>query len=531
MTYLFNKNVNPQNNNVVVSITNPLPVTGNMGINGDVTVDFGPTGTSAFGELSTVSTNPIVQLDAIYGINNFDFTKYTQGTGSSANTDANSELIIASSGTAANGYSSILSRKYMKYRPGQGAVCRFTAAFTPNTATTIQKAGFTDTEVGLCVGYNGTDFGILRETGGKVAIYELGVTAAPNATQNVTVTLNSVSTTFPIHSGNSTNAAVEIFNDGTTNYPNWLVEQVANTVIFRSIFPTATPGTFSFSSTGNATANIVQIQAGANSTQYWVKQEDFNIDCLGKANTTSNTMGPNPSGMTLLPQYLNVYQINFRWLGAGVINFAIENSETGKMINFHQIRYSNRNAIPHISNPSFRIGYVVNNNGATSNTHVSGASMMMGIEGIINANKVSKAASANTVSLSKDTAHNVLSLRNSYTYNNKLNALSLNLRRIGFAVESNDPVEVLVFQNAVLNSALAFVDIKYSCATMSTTATTINLQTNQPIASFQTGVNGVGNIDIFDLLISEPPGSVITFAVKSGAIIARASISATWTED
>lgn len=30
MTYLYNKNVNPQNNNVVVSTTNPLPVTGNV---------------------------------------------------------------------------------------------------------------------------------------------------------------------------------------------------------------------------------------------------------------------------------------------------------------------------------------------------------------------------------------------------------------------------------------------------------------------------------------------------------------------
>ncbi len=37
MTYLFNKNVNPQNNSIVVSTSNPLPVTGNVTVNSSET--------------------------------------------------------------------------------------------------------------------------------------------------------------------------------------------------------------------------------------------------------------------------------------------------------------------------------------------------------------------------------------------------------------------------------------------------------------------------------------------------------------
>ena len=47
------------------------------------------------------------------------------------------------------------------------------------------------------------------------------------------------------------------------------------------------------------------------------------------------------SGATLDPTKLNVFQINFRWLGAGQIRFSIENPLNGDMIVFHEIRYAN----------------------------------------------------------------------------------------------------------------------------------------------------------------------------------------------
>jgi hypothetical protein len=44
-------------------------------------------------------------------------------------------------------------------------------------------------------------------------------------------------------------------------------------------------------------------------------------------------------------------------------------------------------------------------------------------------------------------------------------------------------------------------------------------------------VNGYDNIDISSLLISEPAGSIITFAATSPTAISRITISSMWTED
>jgi len=109
-------------------------------------------------------------------------------------------------------------------------------------------------------------------------------------------------------------------------------------------------GTYSFTSTGAgtlATGTFSVKQTGVAQTENWTYQENFNVDTLG-----ANVSGPNPSGMTLNSQYLNVFQINFRWLGAGEIRYAIEDSVTGNMVFFHREHYTNRNLLPHIAQPS-----------------------------------------------------------------------------------------------------------------------------------------------------------------------------------
>jgi hypothetical protein len=524
MTYLYNKNVNVQNNNVAVSTTNPFPVTTTG--SSTVKLDLGATGTSAFGELSTIQITPFVQLDAIYGLNVFDFVTSNTGTGSLANTDSTSTLFKVQSGTSSTGYGKISSRKFLRYRPGQGAMCRFTAAFTSGVAQSTQQAGFTDTESAICVGYDGTDFGIVRTTGGRTSIYKLTITTAPTGTQTSTVTLDGVAKTVTLNSGTSTNAAVQIFVDGVGGYPGWMVEQVANTVIFRNIDTKTTPGTFSFSSGGNATGAFSVIQAGFAQTEYWTKQADFSVDTL---DGSGNAM--NPSHMHLHPDKLNVYQISFRWLGVGMITFGIEDELTGKFMVFHQIHYTNQYNFPHVENPSFNIGYLARNRGGTTNLTLTGASMMMGIEGMINVTRSTKSDSYSISSAAKDVITHVVSYRNSYTYANKLNALSLNFKKLSYAFQSTDPVEIFLFQNPTPSTTLAFVDLAGSCATVSTTAATFDPAINPPIGIFSVGVNGESSLTITDLLLSEPPGSVISFAVRSTSSIARTLIAAIWTED
>lgn len=539
MTYLFDANTNAnvvdsititanvQNNNSVVSTSNPFPVTSTGGI---VKLDLGSTGKSAFGELSTTSITPVIQLDSIYGLNNNDFIADAVGTGASANTDTFSNLFKVESGTSSNGDAVLLSRKFMKYRPGQGAITRFTAAFSNGVANSIQTAGFTDTESALCVGYDGTEFGILRATGGKVSIQSLIIGVAPNGTQTANITLDNVSFTVTLNAGTTSNAAIQISNR-ISGYSGWQVEQVDNQVIFRNNETKTTPGTFSFSSSGNATGTFTTVQAGVEQTEYWTKQCDWNVDCLGKANAVSNTMGPNPSGMTLRPDKLNVYQINFRWLGAGQISFGIEDEVTGEFKDFHHIHYTNKYNLPHLLNPSFRAGYSATNRGSTTNSIVTGASIMMGIEGILNITKTPQSVSTSVASLAKDDMHHILTLRNSHTFANKLNALSVTLKKLSFAFQCTDPVDIHIFVNALANTPLLFSSFPNGCAKKSTTTATFDSANIPSVAIFTVGVNGQNIISLSDLNISIPPGDSVSFAVSSPSVISKTNLSVVWEED
>ena len=519
------------NNGLVVSSTNPFPVSiaGSGGTN-VVTADLGAAARSAFGELLSVTPTPIVQLDALYGIDPLDMTTYASGTGASANTDNTTAVFRVQSGTSSAGGAHILSKKYMKYRPGQGSLSRFTAGFTLGVANSTQRAGLTDSEVALCVGYDGVDFGVLRSTGGKVPIYKLTINTAPTGAQTGVVTLNGVAKNVTITAGTTANCAAQIAIDGVGGYPGWYTEQVDNVVIFRGINPSVMTGAFSFTSTGTGTpaaGTFATVQAGVAQIDYWTKQADFNMDTLDGSGDANN-----PSGMDLDTTKLNVFQISFRWLGVGVINYAIEDQATGEIIMFHRQHYTNQHTTPHLDNPSFRIGYTVTNKGNTTNLTVIGASMMMAIEGVLNLSRSSRSRAVNKTSLAKDDLHHVLSLRNSYTYNNKINTNSINLKKLSIGVQSTDPVTIYLFQDTTTqNVPLVFSDVPNSITTQSSTTATLNLAVEVPIAVFVVGVNGYDNIDIAELLISEPAGSIITFAATSPAAISRITIGSMWTED
>jgi len=146
-------------------------------------------GYSAFGELVSVPITPIIQLDALYGLLPNQFETFT---GNGGTVETTNTLMNVHSNTSPGGYGVIRSRRILRYRPGQGALARFTAGFSAPHANTTQRAGLFAQEQALCIGYDGTQFGILRQNGGKAVIYRLNLTNPATGTQNTTITLNNV---------------------------------------------------------------------------------------------------------------------------------------------------------------------------------------------------------------------------------------------------------------------------------------------------------------------------------------------------
>jgi len=114
---------------------------------------------TAFGEVMVAEFTPVTQLDFVYGVNNV--TTKTAVTGSGQVTNGNGMVSVET--TAATSSSAVAySSRVLKYRPGQGALVRFTALFTTGAANSTQYAGtgFSDLQNGIFFGYEGTSFGI-----------------------------------------------------------------------------------------------------------------------------------------------------------------------------------------------------------------------------------------------------------------------------------------------------------------------------------------------------------------------------------
>jgi len=114
---------------------------------------------AAFGEVSTAENTPTCQVDFVYGINT---NLMSNTTSNNATVTSSTGMAVLTTGAQVNSVATLTTRNYVKYRPGQGSMSRFTALFTTGVAGSTQFAGPGGGSVdGIGFGYNGTSFGAL----------------------------------------------------------------------------------------------------------------------------------------------------------------------------------------------------------------------------------------------------------------------------------------------------------------------------------------------------------------------------------
>jgi len=118
---------------------------------------------TAFGELRVAELTPKVQLNFPYNIN-LRLVKDLSGGGGTLTQV--SGLAVCSSSASTNASGVLQSRRFLKYDPGEGALVRFTALFTPGVVGSSQEIGIGDGLDGYFFGYDGTSFGIMRRRDG-----------------------------------------------------------------------------------------------------------------------------------------------------------------------------------------------------------------------------------------------------------------------------------------------------------------------------------------------------------------------------
>ena len=530
----------------VYSNTNPVPISGTIttsnsspitvSVTGTVkTTPNGPSGTSAFGEPLGLTITPVIQLDGIYGATSEVIQTYTSGTDSYA--ASNLQMFAVSSGTTQGGYGVLRSKRFLRYRAGQGALCRFTAMFANGVVGSSQRAGLSSQEQAIQFGYNGTRFGIMRATGAKAHITVLTINTAPTGSQTVTITLDGTAYTVSVGAGTTTATAATIAAR-VGGYNGWLLDQVDNTIVFMSSTNGPRNGTYSMSSSGTGTlttGTFVIKQSGVAQTENWTYQNMWNVDALG-ANTSVN-----PSGMILRPHNLNVYQINYRWLGAGEIRYAVEDEVTGNMIFVHREHYVNQHTKPHIANPSFKIGYAAFNTTSTTSVTTKGASFMGAIEGEIKQNELNRSSGVSKTTLASGTLHHLMTVRNPYVTNGKSGALNGNyivnakeviLKDISIGTQGNDPGTVYIFFEATSFSGThQYLSQPKDNAMVSIIDGTLDKTVDTAICRFVTAINGEAQYKLSDFRIAVPPGSSVSIGIDSTSNLSRVTAALVFSED
>ena len=489
-------------------------------------VSYTNTMLTAFGSLSVSQSRPEVQIDAVYGLREKTDVEVFTATGGAVvaeNTGTGTEF-KCSTGTSVGGYGLVRSRRSTSYRPGQGMLMRWTARYDTPIPLSLQRSGAINAENEISFGYIGTDFGIFKKANGRLEIQTLTVTAGAGGSETATITLDGVAYNVNLTAGTAAHNAFEIasssnFGAGTA----WVASQNGDTVVFLAQALGDKVGAMSFSS-ATATGTLSETQAGALSTDEFILQEDWNIDQMD---------GAGPSGMALDPQKGNVFQVKLQYLGYGAITFFIEHDITGEFVPVHIIQYANNNTSPSVGNPSFKIGWFAASAGSTTDLSIYGASGYIGVEGEQQPRRLPEAQVADKSGVGTNYT-NILSIRNSRTFNGKVNLAEILPSNVNVAVDGTKISQYQVILNAELGGEpnWTYEDFNNSIVEYDTAGTTATIGTNsQLILAGTLGKTGSAGLLVQDFDLHLVPGDTITVAVRTTSGTTEAAAAITWLED
>jgi hypothetical protein len=491
---------------------------------------------TGFGEVRTATVNPLAQIDAVYGImdNVETIVDASPGTGSATADVGN---FICQTGAGAGGYGVIRTRRAVRYRPGQGCLFRFTAIFddTNKVASSLQAAGPFNSTSGFFVGYNGTAFGVMHRTGGYHETRTLTISAAASGAETLSLELNGVTYNIPVTSGTIAHNTYEIATWLTANQSVWDAWQNDGKVVLfgRSVAPLA--GAYSVANGGGGetiAGSIAQDKAGVANTETWYYPDSTWLDQLD---------GTGPSGMTIDQEKGNVFELDLQYLGYGAVDFKIENPATGRFFAFYRFQFANARAVPTLTNPTLKVGWVSASLGSTTNLTVKGASALGGVDGAIHPMRRPRGFDSQRASVG-GTLTSVFAIRVRSVFRG-LAQLAEVLPRIAFVSPAGTkPCIVKLLLNPTFNAAATEPDWRYANETDSIVETDIAgttfTATGTEIAAFTVGGGASQSLNFVDLAeeginpVHLERGDVLCIAASiSGGSGNDVAASMTWLED
>lgn len=497
---------------------------------------------TAFGEISVAEKTPQVQVKFAQGINTDVVQVLTNKAGSSVSA-VNGTCTITAAGVAES-FSQIRTKDVIRYGAGQGMDCKFTAGFTTGVANSTQWAGPGDDDEMLGFGYNGTAFGILHRKFGELEVRDLIITGAPTGDGDITITIDGTAVVVAILNADTiagvvakvVAAAADVFNAGR----GWEVHtDNSKCLTFISLVAESATGTFSFSAgaTGVTVDGAAFTSAADTPTLRGVvpievitPQASWNVDTLD---------GTGVSGMTLDPTKMNIFNINFQYLGAGNLFFAIENPATGKFEPVHMMMHAGSLTVATFANPTFHINMIAKTEAAYSGGALSMITASLGgfIEGKEADFGIRHEADV-TVATNGTTEVVNLVLHNEEKFPAVGTAVTRNKvecypDHITIINESTRSIQVDIYKNPThLNSGITLGAVDAATSVMLFGAGTGTRTGGDKLLSVAVSASASKDIDISHLDIKLRPTETLAFVPtkKSGGVDGAITIGASWLE-
>lgn len=450
----------------------------------------------AFGEQMVAELTPVFQSAFNYHIHPDLWGDHSNG-GSLTVVD---NMAVISTTAAANKTGELQSLIPLRYKPGQGALARFTALFTTGVANSEQLAGIGDAADGLGFGYDGADFGIKYWHNGSTEVRTLTITTASSDVENVTVTLDGDAASVPVtDSANITTTANEIASfDFSAIGSGWSTHAIGDMVEFTSFIADTQGGAYSISGT-SVVGSFAQIIVGSAETEEWIAQTSWNKD-------PADGTGIMPSLDTTKG---NVFAIQYQWLGFGDIDFYINDPVSKKFILVHRIEYANANTRPSINNPTLPALFKVKNTSNTSNIQLKTGSVGLFIEGRANGEHTHHGVSNTKTGITTETP--VLSILNKGVFQGKINRAPIRLTFTSIAADGTKPV-LFRFKSGDTLTDASFSDV----------------ETNGTVISFDTSATAsTGGDELFGVGLSRTGSETISLATASVSMTPNSHLTVT----
>lgn len=263
--------------------------------------------------------------------------------------------------------------------------------------------------------------------------------------------------------------------------------------------------------------------------------QNDSLTTITQANWDDPLDGNGNSNMILDQTKLNVFFIQFQYLGAGAIRLFIEDDDTGNMVLVHTIDYANLNTTPSVHNPNFFHTMWVNNGGTTSDIILKGSSYGYFIEGKTSLIELHQPENSSGIKekTTVTTEAAIFTIRNKATYASKTNFIDILLLSVEGSIEAssaNNLGNIRVVKNTTLGGTPSYADISTNNSVMEIDTAGTTLTGGKTIATgLLAGKNDKFDKPLIDIRVILNPNETLTVA---GASANSATLDATilWRE-